>query len=64
MVRSDRHYTSGARQVPFYCDNCKSNDVQQTWLNGTFALLKCRHCGNKGRNIRKEGIPEFKDIKI
>ena len=52
-MRPDRYYTSGNRQVPFICDKCKSDNVKQTWLNGTIALLKCLHCGNKGRNIRK-----------
>ena len=52
-MRPDRNYTSGNVQVPFICDKCKSDNVKQTWLNGTIALLKCRKCGNKGRNIRR-----------
>jgi hypothetical protein len=55
-MRPDRYYTSGNKQIPFYCNNCHSDDVKQTWLNGTMALLKCNHCGNKGRNIRREGV--------
>ena len=41
------------KNKPMTCKVCKSDNVTQTTLSEELVLLKCNHCGNKGRNVRK-----------